>query len=63
MFCLRCVCVDGGALAVSLPQMVASSSMDGESVGLLRDYVNELLQCVCSLFVDASKLTVCADGW
>ncbi len=26
--------------------MVASSSMDGESVGLLRDYVNELLQCV-----------------
>ena len=29
---------------VSMPQMVASSSMDGESVGLLRDYVNELLQ-------------------
>ncbi len=29
---------------VSLPQMVATSSMDGESVGLLRDYVNELLQ-------------------
>ncbi|KAI0363705.1 MRG-domain-containing protein [Pilatotrama ljubarskyi] len=31
-------------MLVSLPQMVASSSMDGESVGLLRDYVNELLQ-------------------
>ncbi|TBU44924.1 MRG-domain-containing protein [Dichomitus squalens] len=31
-------------MLVSLPQMVASSSMDGESVALLRDYVNELLQ-------------------
>lgn len=28
---------------VSLPQMVASSTMDGESVTLVRDYVNELL--------------------
>ena len=31
-------------ITVSLPQMVGSSSMDGESVVLLRDYVNELLQ-------------------
>ncbi|KAI0665480.1 MRG-domain-containing protein [Trametes maxima] len=31
-------------MLVSLPQMVGSSSMDGESVGLLREYVNELLQ-------------------
>ncbi|KAI0808081.1 MRG-domain-containing protein [Fomes fomentarius] len=31
-------------MLVSLPQMVASSSMDSESVGLLRDYANELLQ-------------------
>ncbi|KAI9059368.1 MRG-domain-containing protein [Trametes sanguinea] len=31
-------------MLVALPQMVASSSMDGESVGILRDYVNELLQ-------------------
>lgn len=31
---------------VSLPQMVASSTMDAESVGLVRDYVNELLTCV-----------------
>ncbi|OBZ73170.1 Chromatin modification-related protein EAF3 [Grifola frondosa] len=30
-------------MLVSLPQMVASSSMDAESVGLVRDYVNELL--------------------
>ena len=37
---------NGGVFAVSLPQMVASSSMDGESVALLRDYVNELLQYV-----------------
>ena len=34
---------------VSMPQMVASSSMDGESVGLLRDYVNELLQYVYTI--------------
>jgi len=33
---------------VSLPQMVASSTMDAESVGLVRDYVNELLTCVVS---------------
>ncbi|KAI0739504.1 MRG-domain-containing protein [Daedaleopsis nitida] len=31
-------------MLVTLPQMVASSSMDGESVSLLRDYANELLQ-------------------
>ena len=29
---------------VNLPQMVASSSMDGVSVGILKEYVNELLQ-------------------
>ena len=48
---------------VSLPQMVASSSMDGESVGLLRDYVNELLQCVPSKVTQLSILTILADGW
>ena len=31
---------------VSLPQMVASSTMDPESVGLLRDYVNKLFEYV-----------------
>ncbi|KAH8105475.1 MRG-domain-containing protein [Cristinia sonorae] len=31
-------------MLVSLPQMVASSTMDPESVGLVRDYVNELLE-------------------
>ncbi|KAF9810271.1 hypothetical protein IEO21_07039 [Rhodonia placenta] len=30
-------------MLVSLPQMVASSSMDSESVGLVRDYANELM--------------------
>ncbi|KAF9221057.1 MRG-domain-containing protein [Gyrodon lividus] len=30
-------------MLVSLPQMVASSTMDAESVGLVKDYVNELL--------------------
>ncbi|KAI6127145.1 MRG-domain-containing protein [Pisolithus sp. B1] len=30
-------------MLVSLPQMVANSTMDGESVGLVKDYVNELL--------------------
>lgn len=29
--------------AVNLPQMVGSSAMDSESVGLVRDYVNELM--------------------
>ena len=33
--------------------MVATSSMDGESVALLRDYANELLQCV---FIDTCIL-------
>ena len=42
---------------VSLPQMVASSSMDGESVALLRDYVNELLQCVSSKVAQGPMLT------
>lgn len=28
---------------VSLPQMVAGSTMDAESIGLVKDYVNELL--------------------
>ncbi|KAL4065593.1 MRG-domain-containing protein [Scleroderma yunnanense] len=30
-------------MLVSLPQMVGSSTMDAESVGLVKDYVNELL--------------------
>ena len=30
---------------MTLPQMVSSSTMDMESVGLVRDYVNELLMC------------------
>jgi len=30
-------------MLVSLPQMVASSNMDSESVGLVRDYANELM--------------------
>ncbi|KAF8550704.1 MRG-domain-containing protein [Imleria badia] len=30
-------------MLVSLPQMVASSTMDAESIGLVKDYVNELL--------------------
>jgi mortality factor 4-like protein 1 len=33
-------------LAVSLPSMVAGSTMDPESVGLVRDYVTELMTCV-----------------
>lgn len=28
---------------VNLPQMVMSSAMDSESVGLVKDYVNELM--------------------
>ncbi|KAL0573913.1 Esa1p-associated factor [Marasmius crinis-equi] len=31
-------------MLVSLPQMIASSQMDAESVGIIRDYVNELLK-------------------
>ena len=30
-------------MVVSLPGMIAQSSLDPESVGLLKDYVNELL--------------------
>ncbi|KAK7460579.1 Esa1p-associated factor [Stygiomarasmius scandens] len=31
-------------MLVAMPQMIANSSMDPESVGLVRDYVNELLK-------------------
>ena len=34
------------AVVVSMPQMVATSTMDPESVGLVRDYVNELMAYV-----------------
>jgi len=30
-------------MLVSLPQMIAHSSLDAESVNILRDYANELL--------------------
>ncbi|KAF8350331.1 MRG-domain-containing protein [Amanita rubescens] len=33
-------------MIVSLPQMIANSSLDAESVALVRDYVNELLQYI-----------------
>ncbi|EIW77837.1 MRG-domain-containing protein [Coniophora puteana RWD-64-598 SS2] len=35
-------------MLVAMPQMVANSTMDGESVGLVRDYVNELLNFMAS---------------
>jgi hypothetical protein len=51
------------SIAVSLPQMVATSTMDPESVSLVRDYVNELLLCVLAL----RPFGLCADflagGW
>ncbi|KAG6373570.1 MRG-domain-containing protein [Boletus reticuloceps] len=34
-------------MLVSLPQMVVSSTMDAESIGLVKDYVNELLSTLC----------------
>ena len=38
---------------VSLPQMIASSTMDAESAGLVRDYVNELFVWVSSFATSA----------
>jgi hypothetical protein len=49
---------------VSLPGMIANSSLDPESVGLVRDYVNELLSCVTSFTCRVNKLIMPAtDGW
>ena len=36
-------------MIVALPGMVAQSSLDPDSVAIVRDYVNELLLCVYSL--------------
>jgi mortality factor 4-like protein 1 len=44
---------------VSLPGMIANSSLDPESVGLVRDYVNELLSCVTSFTCRVNKLIAC----
>ena len=50
--------------AVSLPQMVASSTMDAESVGLVRDYANELMAYVSvPLHKTYRRLTARADTW
>ena len=38
-----CLLIQSMTWLVSLPQMVASSTMDPESVALVRDYVNELM--------------------
>lgn len=43
---------------VSLPAMVAGSTMDPESVGLVRDYVTELMTCVLFLFSWVGNLTL-----
>ena len=52
-----------GFVSVSLPQMVASSTMDGESVILVRDYVNELLSWVERVFVRLWCSWICqVDG-
>lgn len=40
---------------VSLPNMVASSTMDPESVGLVRDYVNELMAYVFHRIISYKK--------
>ncbi|KAF7795288.1 hypothetical protein EIP86_006442 [Pleurotus ostreatoroseus] len=42
-------------MLVSMPAMVASSSMDPESVGLVRDYVNDLLAYVSPLCLCLSR--------
>lgn len=47
--------------AVSLPQMVANSSLDAESVALVRDYVNELLQYANPPFFAHCYIDGCAD--
>lgn len=46
--------------------MVASSTMDPESVGLVRDYANELLGCVVFFFFCCyccTHLTAPTDTW
>lgn len=48
---------------VSLPGMIASSSLDSESVALVRDYVNELLAYVNFLLHVSVLLIYCSDGW
>jgi mortality factor 4-like protein 1 len=40
-----------GYHTVSLPQMVASSTMDAESVAIVKEYVTELLACAVSFAV------------
>lgn len=47
---------------MSLPQMIAGSTMDPESVGLVREYVTELMACVRSLSVSFSPLLLCSLG-
>jgi hypothetical protein len=43
--------------------MVVSSTMDAESIGLVKDYVNELLLCVLALHHSFShELTIYADS-
>ena len=44
---------------VSLPQMIASSSMDPESVGILKEYVHELMGYVSSTTCWYRILTCC----
>lgn len=54
-------------MIVSLPGMVSQSTLDPDSVSIVRDYVNELLQCVVPLplpyleFVTDHALDIC--GW
>ena len=49
---------------VSLPQMIAFSALDGESIFLLRDYINELLLYVVHRDIHRSYcLTSFVAGW
>lgn len=50
---------------VSLPGMIANSTLDPESVGLVRDYVNELLLYATSVHCRMSDTLIppVTDGW
>jgi hypothetical protein len=45
--------------SVTLPQMIAQTNLDPESVAHIRDYVNELLQCVTVYLFLSTK----SDQW
>lgn len=51
------------ARTVNLPELIAHTNMDNESVTTLKDALADFLKCVLGLRIASSAFSYCTDTW